>query len=117
VFGSASRSWAEVQASYRQMLFGTGAAPREHGGRITPELFQQVLQAGGQFPRATVLRCRVRYFTDGAVLGTRAFVAMHLVRLRPRTGPDNRTAPRPLPKITDWGELATLRKLRGPAFG
>ena len=25
-------------------------------------------------PRATVLRCRVRYFTDGAVLGSREFV-------------------------------------------
>jgi REP element-mobilizing transposase RayT len=116
VFGATGQSWSYVQAFYRLVLFGTGAGPREHSGIITPEEFQRVLKAGGKLPRAAVLRCRVRYFTDGAVLGSRAFVAMHLVRLRARAGPGDRTAPRLLPNLTDWGELATLRKLRGPVF-
>jgi putative transposase len=116
VFGAAGQSWPEIHADYRLLLFGTGAGPREHRGTITPEEFQQVLQAGGKLPRATVLRCRVRYFSDGAVLGSRAFVAMQLVRLRATAGPGNRTVPRLLPNLTDWGELATLRKLRGAIF-
>jgi REP element-mobilizing transposase RayT len=114
VFGAHEQSWSEVQAGYRQMLFGTAAAPREHGGAITPEEFQRVLKAGGKLPLATVLRCRVRYFTDGAVLGSQAFVAMQLARYRKRAGPCAHTTPRPLPDLTDWGDLATLRKLRGP---
>ncbi len=116
VFGATGQSWPNVQAGYRLVLFGTGAGPRQHIGTITPGEFQQVLQARGKLPRATVLRCRVRYFTDGAVLGSRAFVAVQLARLRARAGPGDRTAPRLLPSLTDWGELATLRKLRGPAL-
>jgi REP element-mobilizing transposase RayT len=116
IFGADGQSWAEVQAAYRLVLFGTGAGPRENSGTITPEVFQQVLQTGGKLPLATVLRCHVRYFSDGVVLGSQAFVALQLARLRSRTRAGNRTAPRPLPNLTDWGELATLAKLRGAVF-
>ena len=116
VTGSAERSWSDVQADYRQLLFGTGAGPRDCGGSITSEEFQAVLRAGGNLPRATVLRCRIRYFTNGAVLGTRAFVATQLARYRSRAGPCDRTAPRSLPQLTDWGDLTTLRKIREPAW-
>jgi REP element-mobilizing transposase RayT len=116
IFGSAAQSWPEVQAGYRLRLFGTAAGPREHGGTIALEELQQVLKTGGQLPLATVLRCRVRYFTDGAVLGSQAFVAMQLARYRKRAGPIDCTTPQPLPNLTDWGDLATLRKLRGPVF-
>jgi REP element-mobilizing transposase RayT len=115
VFGSAS--WPETQAAYRQMLFGTGAGTREHGHRIPPEALQQVLKAGGQLPLATVLRCRVRYFTDGAVLGSKAFVALHLAAYRRRTGQRGQSSPQPLPPLTDWGELTNLRGLRRGGFG
>jgi hypothetical protein len=116
VFGTPTQSWPEVHAGYRQLLFGTAAGAREHGRVVSPEEFQKVIEVGGQLPLATVLRCRVRYFTDGAVLGSQAFVATQLARYRQRNGPCKRTAPRPLPNLTDWGDLATMRKLRGPAF-
>jgi REP element-mobilizing transposase RayT len=116
VFGTTTQSWPEVHARYRLLLFGTGAGSREHGRVISPEEFQRVLAADGKLPLATVLRCRVRYFTDGAVLGSQAFVATQLARYRKRAGPCAHTAPCPLPDLTDWGDLATLRKLRGPAF-
>jgi REP element-mobilizing transposase RayT len=117
IFGSTTQSWPKVQAGYRQRLFGTGAGSREHGRVISPEEFQRVIAAGGKLPLATVLRCRVRYFSDGAVLGSLAFVATQLARYRKRAGPCAHTAPRPLPGLTDWGDLATMRKLRGPVFG
>jgi hypothetical protein len=59
-----------------------------------------------------VLRCQLRYFTDGAVLGTKAFVAKHLSAYKRQTGRRKRTALRPLPKITDWGDIVTLRNVR-----
>jgi len=114
--GVGDRPWPEVQSNYRQVLFGTGSAPRQSTGEITVEEFQRVADAGGYLPRATVLRCRIRYFSDGAVLGTKAFVAAHLTRYRQRAGPCPRTAPRLLAHLADCGELATMRKLRYPRF-
>ena len=111
--------WATTQAGYRQALFGTAAGPREQGAVITPEAFTKVVQEGGRLPLATVLRCRIRYFNDGAVLGCRAFVEQHLRAYRTRQHRRKRTAPRPLPAFTDWPahDLATLRGLRRHPFG
>ena len=113
------RDWAATQADYRQALFGTGAGPREHGAVITPEAFTKVVKEGGRLPLPTVLRCRIRYFNDGAVLGCRAFVEQHLRTYRSRLHRRERTAPRPLPAFTDWPahDLATLRGLRRQPFG
>jgi putative transposase len=99
-FAAGSRTWPEAQAAYRQILFGTGAAARGSGAEIPLVRLQQVLQDGGRLPLAAVLRCRVRYFTDGAVLGSRAFVEEHLATYRRATGRRERTAPRPLPDCT-----------------
>jgi hypothetical protein len=50
-------------------------------------------------------------------LGTKAFVATELARRRRKGTPPSRSAPDPLPNLTDWGKLTTLRKLRGSGFG
>lgn len=109
--------WVEAQSAYRQLLFGTGAETREHKHAISHEDFQRVMQEGGKLPLASVLRCRLRYFSDGAVLGSQAFVATHLTQYRQRTGRRERTAPRLLPSFTEWGDLSTLRALRRNAIG
>ena len=111
------RRWSAIQGGYRQMLFGTAAGPREQGHSISFQDYQQVVRDGGRLPLASVLRCRVRHFSDGAVLGSKAFVAEQLVHYRRATGRRERTAPRNLPGITDWGDLTTLRGLRKQAFG
>ena len=113
----ANESWEAAHAGYRQVLFGTGAGAHKHGGNIAAEDFARVMRAGGRLPLATVLRCRVRYFTDGAVLGGKAFVETQRSILRRRSGRGERLASRPLPDLTDWGELTTLRQLRRRAFG
>ncbi len=114
--GSDARSWSATQAAYRLLLFGTGTGPREHGASLSDEAFQQVLDQGGTLPLATVLRHRVRHFTDGAVLGSRAFVAQELMRYRRRSGRRKRSQPRALPAFADWGDLTTLRGLRKQAW-
>ncbi len=111
------RTWDEAQAHYREVLFGTGAGAKEAAATIPAADLERVIAQGGKLPLATVLRCRLRYFTDGAVLGSKVFVAAQLVIYRQKTGRRQRTAPRALPAWTDFGDWATLRSLRRPAFG
>lgn len=115
VFGA--RDWNEAQSAYRQVLFGTGADGNELKGSIAIEEFRRMIDEGGKLPLSTVLRCRVRYFSDGAVLGSKAFVGTQLAGYRKSMQRRTRSSPKPLPAITDWGELATLRGLRQAAFG
>jgi len=109
-------TWEKNQAAYRQILFGTGVALRKKGASIPLEDFQRVMAEGGKLPLPEVLRCRIRYFTDGAVLGSRAFVQTQLAIYRARTGRRRCTPPRQIPSITEWGELTTLRGVRGPTL-
>ncbi|HNW40812.1 MAG TPA: transposase, partial [Opitutaceae bacterium] len=95
---------------------GTAAAPREHAASVTPEALEQVVATGGKLPLTTLLRCRIRHFTDGAVLGSQAFVQQQLAAYRTLHHRRARTAVRPMPALTDWGGLATLRGLRKPAI-
>lgn len=109
--------WVDAHEAYRIGLFGTGSTPKQNTQSIAPAAFEKVLQQKGRLPLATVLRCRVRYFTDAAVLGSQAFVETHLAEYRRRHGTRERTAPRALAPITDWGGLTALRGLRQNAFG
>jgi REP-associated tyrosine transposase len=102
-------NWKETQAIYRQMLFATAAEAKERGASVSAEALAKVMQDEGRLPLATVLRCRVRYFSDGAVLGSRAFVEKQLAVYRIHTGLREEAVPHLLPKITDWGDLAALR--------
>jgi putative transposase len=109
--------WSQARESYRQILFGTGAGAREHASTLSAEEFQRVVKQKGKLPLASVLRHRVRYFTDGAILGSQAFVSAHLADYKRRSGGRSRSSPRPVPPIADWGDLTTLRGLRQKTFG
>jgi putative transposase len=102
--------WDMAQAQYRQVLFGTGEPARVNAASFPAQSLQFVIQQGGKLSRAEVLRCRLRYFTDGAVLGTRAFVTLHMAKHRKPIIEYN--ARRTLPACAEWGEMMTLRCLR-----
>jgi hypothetical protein len=110
-------NWKDTQAIYRQMLFATTAGAKEKGACVSAEALAKVMQDEGRLPLATVLRCRVRYFSDGAVLGSQAFVEKQLAVYRAHTGLRAQATPHFLPKITDWGDITTLRGLRKAVFG
>jgi putative transposase len=74
LFAGSLEGWGDVLAGYRQLLFGVGAAGASGVGKIARGRVLAVLQAGGEVSVAEALRCRVRYFSDGAVLGSSAFV-------------------------------------------
>jgi len=113
--------WTALLETYRTILFGKGGRAKADGsdaGAIPAEQARQVLAQGGRLPAATVLRCRVRYFTDGAAIGSPGFVAGVLRAYQGATGRRMRqTEPRALSGSDDWGGLTTLRGLRRAVFG
>ncbi|MGJ8641143.1 MAG: transposase, partial [Opitutaceae bacterium] len=68
-----------------------------------------------QLPKSTILRCKVRYFTDGAILGSAEFVrgftgAWQMERRRKHPPKVNEL------KGSDWGDLAVIQGLRRSVF-
>jgi REP element-mobilizing transposase RayT len=96
------RTWRAAQEYYRLMIIGSGARPRTGKVSVSENLFEETVRAEGKLPLATVLRCRIRYFTDGGILGGRAFVAKQFALYRRRTGLRRRREPRVLPPVCDW---------------
>jgi len=94
---------AKLAADYRMILFGQGqeliggATPR---GYVQPkrgferERVRAELKRGGRLPLHLALRCRVRYFTNGAVLGSSAFVEEFFEKRRDYFGPGRQTGAR-----------------------
>jgi len=111
--------WSAAARSYRVALFGKGGsydAARGAGAAVDPERAREVLRSGGRLGLEEALRCRARYFTDGAALGSPAFARRVFEGFRERFGARRRDGPRPL-RGADWGGLACLRGLRKDAFG
>ena len=104
--------WIAAQAAYRQILFTTGAGPREDAGAISEQAVKRVVEAEGKLPLAVVLRHRLAYFTSGAVLGGKNFVEEQLIKYREGSGRRKRTKPFLLPDLFECGELLALRGYR-----
>jgi hypothetical protein len=70
----------------------------------------------GELPFGRMLRCRVRYFTDGAVIGSRQFVDEAFAGARHRFGPKRKDGARKLRGNASAaaGILWSLRDLRKP---
>ena len=70
-----------------------------------------MLDKDGKLSEAQVLRCRVRYFSDGVVLGSKAFVEDVFQKHRGEFGLKRKTGARAM-KRSQWGGLCTMRDLR-----
>ena len=110
----ARRSDAALRA-HRSLIFGKRAS--EPG--LTEMTRQRALQVldhdDGYLPKAVMLRCRVRYFTDGVILGSAEFV-----RGFTRAWQVGHSRKHP-PKVnaikgSDWGDLAVIQGLRRQIF-
>ncbi|MCC7373636.1 MAG: hypothetical protein IT581_03200, partial [Verrucomicrobiales bacterium] len=73
----------------------------------------------GRLPLGAYLRCRVRYFMDGAVLGGKEFVEKMFQFHRSRFGSKRQNGARRLRGVEDLkeGRLFCLRDLRIKLFG
>ena len=94
-----------VMAEYRRFLYDSGrqVEPGRNGERgragFSNEQIQAVLDQGGQLELADALRCRVRYFCDGAILGSRAFEDEFFRSHRQYFGPTRKNGARKLKEI------------------
>jgi putative transposase len=111
-------SWhsGEVAAAYRSLLHaedrGQHDAPNhrpEHPG-LSVKKARAVLAEGGKLTTAQLVRLRVRYFTDGVVLGSREFVESIFKTQRQDFSPKRRQGARPIPQLAS--PLYSLRQLR-----
>ena len=91
---------------------GSGSAGRDGAAGISPSDFASVVARNGKLPLSSVLLCRVRYFTRGAVLGGQEFVHAHVLATSAGGSGSRKRRVIPLPQITDWGDLATLVAVR-----
>ena len=112
-----SASPEEVQREYRKLLYLKGAVASENN----PPAFdlaeaQKVEQEKGELSLGQRLRCKIRYFSDGVILGSRAFVEFHLQRLKEKLGYKRKRIPTSL-NILDPPGLWVFRKLRVRTFG
>ena len=112
--GADASLWAGgVAREYRKLLLaGAVGKSAESVGRdgktsaktlrkgISKEEATRESDLDGEIPLGKLLRCRVRYFTDGAVIGTRSFVDEAFAKSRERFGRTRRNG---------------ARKMRGPA--
>jgi len=107
--------WSQVSKEYRKLLYMTGEqrGMSEAGTPVKPgfrtEAVNSVIDAGGSLPMNELLRCRVRYFTDGAMLGSKAFVEDAFQRHRQRFSQNRRTGSRPMA----GGQWATYAPFAG----
>jgi len=117
-------SWKEVGPAYRMHLFGKGEqrlgdARTKRGKRrgIDGDLVEDVVgKKAGELPMHEVMRNRVRYFCDGAVLGSPSFVEATFEKHRQHFGKQRKSGARPM-RGADWKGLATMRDLRKQVFG
>jgi len=90
-----------------------------HSGKVAleREAIRRALGKEGALSLGQVLRLRVRYFSDGVVLGSRNYVNGVFEEFRGRFGERRRTGARPLRGVAALGHLMTLRDLRVDAVG
>jgi putative transposase len=120
--------WAnDVSREYRKLLMAgavektetrinrSGAAETriKRKGMSAAEAERETERAS-ELSRGRMLRCRVRYFTDGAVIGSRAFVNEAFANARERFGPKRKDGARKLKGNASpaAGTLWSLRDLR-----
>ena len=113
-------TWRRAAEEYRKLLFWKGekvvGADTSDGHEkskagFSQEQIAEVQASGGKLPLAVALRCRVRYFTDGVVLGSQKFVDEFFEAQRDGFGSRRKDGGRRL-RGAVWGDLRVLRDLK-----
>jgi len=115
ILDTRDQQWAERE--YRKLLYLFGASQNRKSQLVMDEdKVRKVVEADGKVSRAELLRLRVRYFSDGMVLGSQAFVEQFFVEHRHLFGSKRKHGARPMLGLKDSG-LAVIRDLRKQVVG
>jgi len=101
---------------HRELIFGQRVGDPGLPKQERQQALKVLKKGNAVLPKATVLRCRVRYFTDGAILGSQEYVRSFIDIWQMGKG---RKHP---PKVnqlqgSDWQDLACIQSLRQSVFG
>lgn len=106
--GAARNDWRKLGNRYRLLLYGRlSDAP----GHLDKNAIEAVLKAGGRLTLPQLLRCRVRYMSDGGILGSRSFLEGYLTNATWRFGSGRASAARQMTG-GDWCGLHSVRDLK-----
>ena len=107
-------SWAEVMRRYRVVLFEEGEqTPRDEAMRrvgIPRSRVEEILARGGELSEGELMWCRTRYFVDGLVIGSEAFVNHVYALTRGYFGAKRETGAHRMRQVAT--PLCTMRDLR-----
>jgi len=114
-----SSSCEEISREYRQYLFIKGATGTEKRPPAIElaEAQKVVEQEKGELSLAEQLHCKIRYFSDGVILGSHAFVESYSQQLKKKLGYKRKSGPVAAIKILGQTTLWVFRQLRSRAFG
>ena len=102
--------------AYRCLLFANGVEIKDAQNRkvmrrgVTADEARQVLKEKGKLSTAEMVRLRVRYFSDGLVLGSKEFVESVFTENREKFGPKRKDGARRVSESES--PLYALRRLR-----
>ncbi|MFU8847101.1 MAG: transposase [Opitutales bacterium] len=101
---------------HRELIFGKRLADSGLPEMSREKALRVLEQENALLPKATVMRCRVRYFTDGGILGSQDFVRSFVEEWQREKG--RKYPPKSnLLRGADWQGLATIQGLRRQVFG
>ena len=114
------KPWKTAIRSYRICLYGKGYRSKgslgKDRGRLSEEKVESVLAGEGKLEMTELLRCRVRYFSDGMALGSAAYLKELQECHRDWFGANRKTCAARM-RGADWGELRVMRNLQLRPFG
>jgi len=101
--------------AHRLLIFGKRASAPGLSEMARERALKVLDQEDGHLPKAVILRCRVRYFTDGAILGSAEFVRSFTATWQMGRG---RKCPVKVNvmKGSRWVDLAVIQALRRQIF-
>lgn len=110
------RHYEAAMRDHRSLIFGKRASDPAVSELSRKKALEVLNKEDAILPKAAVLRCRVRYFTDGAILGSQEFVQSYVGAWQ--LDKKRKYPPKPnLLRGADWEGLATIQGLRKQVFG
>ena len=109
--------WRRISALYRKYLFLKGGrSGNSEKATLDREAILREIENGAILGPAQLLRLRVRYFSDGVVLGSTGYVNEVFLEYRNRFGKTRETGARPLNSALRALQFTTLRDLQHKPF-
>jgi putative transposase len=109
---SSGTTWQVAANEYRKDLFVRGGVVGQFGKQpLSKEAVLRVLKEDGVLSRAALLRLRVRYMSDGAVLGSQLFVDDVFNEFRDRFSQKRKSGARKI-RGAALGDVTSIRDLQ-----